>query len=77
MNCLQRTTRIVVTMAAEATAVAALVVVGRRPELAVPVAHLGRWLQSRPPADVLVALLRWVALRQADLSAQHFSSRWR
>ncbi len=65
MNTLQRTARVIVAVTAEAGAVAALILAGRRPELAVPLAHVGPWLHSRPPADVLVAVLRWVALAGA------------
>jgi nucleoid-associated protein YgaU len=40
----------------------ALEVLGRRPELAVPVDGLGEWLRDGDAATVVVALLRWVAL---------------
>jgi nucleoid-associated protein YgaU len=62
MIALQRTARLCGTVLVEAAAVAALVVAGRRPALDVPIDHLGPWLRDGAPADVLVALLRWVAL---------------
>jgi hypothetical protein len=46
----------------EAALVAALVAAGRRPALHVPADDVRGWLDHAPPADVLVALLRWVAL---------------
>jgi hypothetical protein len=46
----------------EAAAVAALTALGTRPPFAVPEEGLEQWLRTAPPADVLVALLRWVAL---------------
>lgn len=62
ISALQRTARLVAAVAAETAAVAALLALGRRPALAVPFHRLGPWLASQPPADVLVAVLRWVAL---------------
>jgi len=62
MSALRRTTRVIGTVGVETATVAALVLLGRRPELAVPVRHLGRWLREGDPATVVVALLRWVAL---------------
>jgi hypothetical protein len=62
MNALQRTARIIGTVLVEASTVVALVAIGRRPALAVPVGRLGPWLRDGDPATVVVALLRWVAL---------------
>jgi hypothetical protein len=62
MIALQRTVRLVATVLVEVAAVVALMVVGRRPALSVPFDHLGSWLRDGAPADVVVALLRWVAL---------------
>ena len=46
----------------ESAAVAALTALGARPPFAVPEEGLEQWLRTAPPADVLVASLRWVAL---------------
>ena len=46
----------------EAAAVAALTALGSRPPFAAPSDGLEQWLRTAPPADVLVASLRWVAL---------------
>jgi hypothetical protein len=62
MIALHRLGRVICTVLVEAATVALLVAVGRRPELHVPVAHLGAWLREGDPAIVVVALLRWVAL---------------
>ncbi len=62
MIAVRRSSRLFLTLAAELAAVWSLTTVGARPELALPRDHLGTWLQTRPPADVLVALLRGVAL---------------
>jgi hypothetical protein len=59
---IRRSSRLFLTLAAELATVWSLTTVGARPELALPRDHLGTWLQTRPPADVLVALLRGVAL---------------
>jgi resuscitation-promoting factor RpfA len=58
----RRSSRLFLTLAAELAVVWSLTTVGARPELALPRHHLGSWLQTRPPADVLVALLRGIAL---------------
>jgi hypothetical protein len=62
MNALSRSARLVGTVVVEASTLVALVAIGRRSELAVPVGHLGPWLRDGEPATVLVALLRWFAL---------------
>ncbi len=62
MIALQRTARVIGTVLVEAATVLALVAIGHRPGLAVPVGHLGPWLRDGDPATVVVALLRWVAL---------------
>jgi hypothetical protein len=62
MNAVRCTARVICTIGVAAAALLALVAVGRRSELAVPVSHLGRWLLEGDPATVLVALLRWVAM---------------
>jgi hypothetical protein len=54
--------RVVAAVALEVALVAALIALGRRPELAVPFGRVGPWLRDAPPADAVVALLRWVAL---------------
>ena len=46
----------------EVAAVAALTVLGSRPPFVTPSEGLEQWLRTAPPADVLVASLRWVAL---------------
>jgi hypothetical protein len=65
MNALRRAARaarVVGTIVIEVTVVVVLVALGRRPELAVPVGHLGGWLRDGDAATVVVALLRWIAL---------------
>jgi hypothetical protein len=62
MFVLRCTARVICTVLVEAAVVLALVALGRRPELAVPVGHLGGWLRDGDAATVVVALLRWVAL---------------
>ncbi len=62
MLALRRTARVICTVGVETATVVVLVLLGRRPELAVPVGHLGRWLREGDAATVVVALLRWVAL---------------
>jgi hypothetical protein len=46
----------------ESAAVAALTALGARPPFARPEEGLEQWFRTAPPADVLVASLRWVAL---------------
>jgi len=46
----------------EVAAVAALTALGSRPPFVTPSEGLEQWLRTAPPADVLVASLRWVAL---------------
>jgi hypothetical protein len=65
MIALYRSARVVGTVLVEAVTVIVLFGAGRRPELAVPVGHLGEWLRHGDPATVVVALLRWVALAGA------------
>ena len=62
MPTLRRTTRVICTVLVEAAALVALVLVGRRAELRIPLGQLGPWLRDGDPATVLVALLRGVAL---------------
>ena len=62
MNGVRRSSRLFLTLAAELAAVWSLTTIGGRPELALPHDHFRVWLQTRPPADVLVALLRGIAL---------------
>lgn len=62
MNALVRAARVVGTVLVEAVVVVALVAIGRRPGLEVPVGHLGSWLREGDAATVSMALLRWVAL---------------
>lgn len=62
MNALVRAARVVCTVLVEAVVVVALVAIGRRPGLEVPVGHLGSWLREGDAATVSIALLRWVAL---------------
>jgi nucleoid-associated protein YgaU len=62
MIAVARAARVITTILIELATVLALVAVGRRPELAVPVGHLGPWLREGDAATVLVALLRWAAL---------------
>jgi hypothetical protein len=52
----------VATLAAEVAAIVALSAVGRDPAFRIPLARLDDWLAATPPADALVAGLRWVAL---------------
>jgi nucleoid-associated protein YgaU len=59
---LQRTARVICTVLIEAVSVAALVAIGRRGDLRVPVGRLGAWLRHGDPATVVVALLWWIAL---------------
>jgi hypothetical protein len=65
MNSPIRAARVICTVVVESAVLAALVVVGRRPELAVPVGHLGEWLRDGDAATVVIALLRWVAMAGA------------
>lgn len=58
----RRVAGLLLTLAAELATVWSLTTIGARPELALPRHHVGAWLQTRPPADVLIALLRGVAL---------------
>jgi hypothetical protein len=60
-----RVARVICTFVVEAGVLAALVAVGRRPELGVPVGHLGEWLRDGDAATVVIALLRWVAVAGA------------
>src|SRR4051812_49899721 len=62
MIALQRTARVICTVLVEAATVLALLAIGHRSGLAVPVGHLGPWLRDGDPATVVVALLRWVAM---------------
>jgi hypothetical protein len=62
MIALYRTARVAGTVLLEVATVLVLIGLGRRPELAVPLGHLGEWLRHGDPATVVVALLRWVAL---------------
>jgi hypothetical protein len=65
MNALQRSRAAVVTMAtlaAEGAAIVALTAIGHEPAFRVPLTRLDDWLAVTPPADALVAALRWVAL---------------
>ena len=64
MIALQRL-RPVVWLAAEVAAVIALTGLGSRPPFAAPPDGIGAWLRTAPPADVVVAGLRWVALAGA------------
>ena len=50
------------TVAAEGAAIVMLTAVGREPAFRVPLTRLDDWLAVTPPADALVAGLRWVAL---------------
>jgi nucleoid-associated protein YgaU len=52
-------------LAVEGAAVAGLAALGGRPPFTVPAEGWEQWLRSAPPADVLVATLRWVALAGA------------
>jgi hypothetical protein len=62
MFALKRAARLGSTVLVEVAMVAALVALGRRSELAVPVGHLGTWLRDGDPATVVVAVARWIAL---------------
>jgi hypothetical protein len=62
MIALQRTARVIGAVLVEMATVFALVAIGHRPGLTVPISHLGPWLRDGDPATVVVALLRWVAL---------------
>jgi hypothetical protein len=50
------------TVAAEGAAIVMLTAIGREPAFRVPLTRLDHWLAVTPPADALVAGLRWVAL---------------
>jgi hypothetical protein len=50
------------TVAAEGAAIVLLTAIGREPAFRVPFTRLDDWLAVTPPADALVAGLRWVAL---------------
>ena len=50
------------TVAAEGAAIVMLTAIGREPAFRVPLTRLDDWLAVTPPADALVAGLRWVAL---------------
>jgi len=52
----------IATVTAEVVTIGALVALGRDPTLRVPSAHLEHWLRVTPPADAVIAVLRWVAL---------------
>lgn len=65
MFALRCTVRVICTVLVEAATLVALVVLGRGPDLQVPVGHLGTWLRDGDPAIVVVALSRWVALAGA------------
>jgi hypothetical protein len=65
MKALQRSARLLVVLLAEVATALTLVLAGRAPGLRVPWSRLGPWLRDAPPADVLVALLRWAALAGA------------
>ncbi len=52
----------ITTLAAEVGAIVALSAVGRDPAFRIPLGRLDDWLAATPPADALVAGLRWVAL---------------
>jgi hypothetical protein len=62
MNALVRTARLLATIAMEAATLGALVAMGRRSDLVIPVDHLDSWLRDGEPATVVVALARGVAL---------------
>jgi nucleoid-associated protein YgaU len=62
MDVLLRSARVVGTVAVEAATLAALVAIGGRPGMGVPLGDLGDWLRDGDPATVVVALLRWVAV---------------
>jgi resuscitation-promoting factor RpfA len=52
-------------LAAEVATVLALTGLGSRPPFAAPHDGIAEWLRTAPPADVVVAALRWVALAGA------------
>jgi len=52
----------IATLAAEGAVIVALTALGHEPPFRVPLGRLDEWLQVTPPADALVAALRWVAL---------------
>jgi hypothetical protein len=62
MFSLKRAARLGCTVVVEVAMVAALIALGRRPEMAVPVGHLGAWLRDGEPATVVVAVVRGIAL---------------
>ena len=65
MNALQRPLAAVgtiATLATEGAAIVALTAIGREPAFRVPLTRFDDWLSVTPPADALVAGLRWVAL---------------
>jgi hypothetical protein len=62
MNTLVRSTRVGATVLLELGVLVALLRLGRRRAMAVPVHHLGAWLRDGDPATVVVALVRWIAL---------------
>jgi nucleoid-associated protein YgaU len=59
---LRRGTRVTALVAVEGASLVLLATVGSGPAFAVPWSRLGEWVQHAPPGDVVVALLRWVAL---------------
>jgi hypothetical protein len=65
MNSLRDTARLAGAVLVEVALVVVLVALGRRPELGVPVGHLGEWLRDGDAATVVVALLRCIALAGA------------
>jgi hypothetical protein len=52
----------IATLAAEGAAIAALTAVGHERAFRVAFGHFDDWLRVTPPADAIVAMLRWVAL---------------
>lgn len=62
MNALVRSARVGATLVLEAVLLVALLALGRRRGLTVPVARLGAWLRDGDPATVVVAVVRGVAL---------------
>lgn len=62
VNVLTRSLRLLVLVAAETAAVAALGRLGRRPPFVIPLDDLDGWLHTSAPADALLAVLRLVAL---------------
>jgi hypothetical protein len=61
-STLRNAARLLAVLATELGLVGALVAAGRRPALRIPLDDLEGWLRHAPPADVLMALLRWPAL---------------